>query len=161
MKRRHLIAAISLAAAAALPAHAQGVIKIGEVNSYKAQPAFLEPYKKGMELAVEEINAAGGVGGKKFELITRDDNANPGDAVRVAEELLSREKIDVLTGTFLSHIGLALTDFAKQKKVFFLAGEPLTDKIVWANGNAYTYRLRPSTYIQVAMLVPVAAKLKK
>ena len=161
MKRRHLIAAISLAAAAALPAHAQGVIKIGEVNSYKAQPAFLEPYKKGMELAVEEINAAGGVGGKKFELITRDDNANPGDAVRVAEELLSREKIDVLTGTFLSHIGLALTDFAKQKKVFFLAGEPLTNKIVWANGNAYTYRLRPSTYMQVAMLVPEAAKLKK
>ena len=41
----------------ALSAHAQSVIKIGEVNSYKAQPAFLEPYKKGMELAVEEINA--------------------------------------------------------------------------------------------------------
>jgi branched-chain amino acid transport system substrate-binding protein len=101
------------------------------------------------------------VAGKKLELITRDDNANPGDAVRVAEELLSREKIDVLTGTFLSHIGLALTDFAKQKKVFFLAGEPLTDKIVWSNGNAYTYRLRPSTYMQVAMLVPEAAKLKK
>jgi branched-chain amino acid transport system substrate-binding protein len=161
MKRRELIAAASLVAAAALPVHAQGVIKIGEVNSYKAQPAFLEPYKKGMELAVEEINAAGGVGGRKLELITRDDNANPGDAVRVAEELLSREKIDVLTGTFLSHIGLALTDFAKQKKVFFLAGEPLTDKIVWANGNAYTYRLRPSTYMQVAMLVPEAAKLKK
>ena len=85
-----------------MTAHAQGVIKIGEVNSYKAQPAFLEPYKKGMELAVEEINAAGGVNGKKIELITRDDNANPGDAVRVAEELVSREKVDVLTGTFLS-----------------------------------------------------------
>ncbi len=61
-----------------LGALAQGTIKIGEVNSYKAQPAFLEPYKKGMELAVEEINAAGGVNGKKFELITRDDNASPG-----------------------------------------------------------------------------------
>ena len=161
MKRRHLIAAASLVAAVGLPVHAQGVIKIGEVNSYKAQPAFLEPYKKGMELAVDEINAAGGVGGKKLERITRDDNANPGDAVRVAEELLSREKIDVLTGTFLSHIGLALTDFAKQKKVFFLAGEPLTDKIVWSDGNPYTYRLRPSTYMQVAMLVPEAVKLKK
>ena len=67
----------------------------------------------------------------------------------------------MLTGTFLSHIGLAVTDFAKQKKVFFLAGEPLTDKIVWANGNSYTYRLRPSTYMQVAMLVPEAAKLRK
>lgn len=140
---------------------AQDTIKIGEINSYKAQPAFLEPYKKGMELAVEQINAAGGLNGKKVELITRDDNASPGDAVRVAEELLSRDKVDVLTGSFLSHIGLALTDFSKQKKVFFLASEPLTDKIVWQNGNPYTFRLRTSTYMQVAMLVPEAAAMKK
>ncbi len=146
---------------AALPAFAQNIIKIGEINSYKAQPAFLDPYKKGMELAVEEINAAGGVNGKQLQLITRDDNASPGDAVRAAEELLSREKVDVLSGAFLSHIGLALGDFAKQRKVFFLAGEPLTDKLVWQNGNRYTYRLRASTYMQVAMLVPEAAKLKK
>lgn len=142
-------------------AFAQSTIKIGEINSYKAQPAFLEPYKKGMELAVEQINASGGLNGKKVELITRDDNANPGDAVRVAEELLTRDKVDVLTGSFLSHIGLALTDFAKQKKVFFLASEPLTDKIVWQNGNRYTFRLRTSTYMQVAMLVPEAVAMKK
>jgi branched-chain amino acid transport system substrate-binding protein len=67
----------------------------------------------------------------------------------------------VLAGAFLSNTGLALTDFAKQKKFFYLAAEPLTDKIVWSNGNKYTYRLRPSTYMQVAMLVPEAAKLKK
>jgi branched-chain amino acid transport system substrate-binding protein len=99
--------------------------------------------------------------GKKLQLITRDDNASPGDAVRAAEELLSREKVDILAGGFLSHIGLALGDFAKQRKVFFLAGEPLTDKMVWQNGNRYTYRLRASTYMQVAMLVPEAVKLKK
>ncbi|ADU34433.1 branched-chain amino acid transport system substrate-binding protein [Variovorax boronicumulans] len=154
-------ASVVTLATALVPAHAQGVIKIGEINSYKAQPAFLEPYKKGMELAVDEINAKGGINGKKIELISRDDNANPGDAVRVAEELISREKIDVLAGAFLSNTGLALTDFAKQKKFFYLAAEPLTDKIVWSNGNKYTYRLRPSTYMQVAMLVPEAAKLKK
>ncbi len=161
---RHVFCAasvVTLATAALVPAHAQGVIKIGEINSYKAQPAFLEPYKKGMELAVDEINAKGGINGKKIELISRDDNANPGDAVRVAEELISREKIDVLAGAFLSNTGLALADFAKQKKFFYLAAEPLTDKIVWSNGNKYTYRLRPSTYMQVAMLVPEAAKLKK
>jgi branched-chain amino acid transport system substrate-binding protein len=146
---------------ASIAASAQGVIKIGEINSYKAQPAFLEPYKKGMELAIDQINAAGGLNGKKVQLITRDDNANPGDAVRVAEELISRDKVDVLTGSFLSHIGLALTDFAKQKKVFFLASEPLTDKIVWQNGNRYTFRLRPSTHMQVAMLVPEASAMKK
>ena len=162
--RRNLMRATAAAALAftlAPVVHAQDVIKIGEINSYKAQPAFLEPYKKGMELAVDEINASGGLLGKKVQLVIRDDNANPGDAVRVAEELVSREKVDVLTGSFLSHIGLALTDFAKQKKFFFLASEPLTDKIVWQNGNRYTYRLRASTYMQVAMMVPDAVALKK
>ncbi len=157
--RTMMMGAIGLATT--LMVQAQGVIKIGEINSYKAQPAFLEPYKKGMQLAVDEINAGGGLLGKKVELVIRDDNASPGDAVRAAEELLSNEKVDVLTGSFLSHIGLALTDFAKQKKTFFLAGEPLTDKIVWQNGNRYTFRLRTSTYMQVAMLVPETAALKK
>lgn len=142
-------------------ASAQDKIKIGEVNSYKAQPAFLEPYRMGMELAIEEINQSGGLLGKQVELIRRDDNANPGDAVRAAEELITRDQVDLLTGSFLSHIGLALTDFAKQKQVFFLASEPLTDKITWANGNRYTFRLRPSTYMQVSMLVPVAAASNK
>lgn len=154
------IVAASLLGVAAI-ASAQGVIKIGEVNSYKAQPAFLEPYRKGMELAVDQINQSGGLLGKQVELIRRDDNANPGDAVRVAEELVSRDQVDLLTGTFLSHIGLALTDFAKQKQVFFLASEPLTNKITWENGNRYTFRLRPSTYMQVAMLVPEAVAMNK
>ncbi len=147
--------------ASAMPAGAQDTIRIGEINSYKAQPAFLDPYRKGWELALEQVNAAGGVNGKKLEIISRDDGASPGDAVRVAEELLSRERVDMLAGGFLSHIGLALTDFAKQRKVFFLASEPLTDKIVWQNGNHYTFRLRSSTYMQTAMLVPEAAKAKK
>src|SRR5215471_19110963 len=72
------------------PAFAQNTVKIGELNSYKAQPAFLEPYKKGWELAVEDINAKGGVLGKKLEVISRDDGASPGDAVRVANELVTR-----------------------------------------------------------------------
>jgi branched-chain amino acid transport system substrate-binding protein len=156
--KRLLVAAA--AATLAVTAQAQAV-KLGELNSYKAQPAFLEPYKKGWELAVEEINARGGVLGRKLEVVSRDDNGNPGDAVRVAEELVSRENVNLLFGTFLSHIGLAVTDFAKQRKILFVAAEPLTDKITWQNGNRYTFRLRPSTYMQVAMLVPEAAKLKK
>src|ERR1700674_5725101 len=144
-------------------ASAQQTIRIGELNSYKAQPAFLEPYKKGLDLAVEEVNAAGGVLGKKLELVSRDDGGNPGDAVRVAEELVTRESLNVLAGTFLSNVGLAVTEFAGKNKVFFLAAEPLTDKITWQNGNRYTFRLRSSTYMQVAMLMPdiVAASRKR
>ena len=150
----------TLALAVALPAAAQ-TVKLGELNSYKVFPAFLEPYKRGMELAVDEVNAAGGVLGRKLEVVIRDDNGTPGDAVRVAEELVSREKVVMLLGTFPSNVGLAVADFAKQRKVPFLAAEPLTDKIVWENGNRYTYRLRASTYMQTAMLVPEAAKLGK
>jgi branched-chain amino acid transport system substrate-binding protein len=145
----------------ALGAVAQETIKIGEINSYKAQPAFLGPYKNGWNLALDEVNASGGVLGKKLEVVSRDDNANPGDTVRVAQELVTGENVQVLFGGFLSNTGLALSDYAKQKHVFFLAAEPLTDKIVWADGNKYTYRLRPSTYMQVAMLVPEALKLHK
>jgi branched-chain amino acid transport system substrate-binding protein len=148
-------------AAALSPASAQDTIKIGELNSYKTQSAFLDPYKKGMELALDEINGKGGVIGKKLELVIRDDGTNPGEAVRVAEELVTRENVAMLAGTFLSHIGLAVTNFAGQKKVFFLAAEPLTDKITWQNGNKYTFRLRASTYMQTAMLIPAAAGFKK
>ncbi|UGV28932.1 ABC transporter substrate-binding protein [Rhodopseudomonas boonkerdii] len=142
-------------------AAAQDTIKIGELNSYKTQTAFLDPYKKGWELAIEEINAKGGVLGKKLEVISRDDGSSPGDAVRVAEELVTREGVNILAGTFLSNTGLAVTEFAGKKKVFFLAAEPLTDKITWQNGNRYTFRLRATTYMQVAMLVPEALAAKK
>ena len=72
----------SLAAGLSVHAWAQQTIKIGELNSYKAQPAFLDPYKKGWEMAIEEINAKGGVLGKKLEVISRDDGANPGEIGR-------------------------------------------------------------------------------
>ena len=151
------LAATSLAGAA----HAAQPIKLGELNGYKTFPAFLEPYKRGMELAVDEINRSGGVLGRPLELVVRDDNGNPGDAVRVAEELVAREKVDLLMGTFSSAVGLAVADFANRRKILFIASEPLSDKIVWDEGNRYTFRLRPSTYMQTAMLVPEAARLNK
>ena len=158
MKPRFLAFTAGLLAATALQAQP---IKIGELNSYKVFPAFLEPYNKGWQLALEEINAGGGVIGRKLEIVSRDDGGTPGDAVRVAEELISREKAHVLMGTFASNVGLAVANLANQRKVLFVASEPLTDKIVWENGNRYTFRLRPSTYMQTAMLVPEAAKLNK
>jgi branched-chain amino acid transport system substrate-binding protein len=150
----------AVAASMSVAAHAD-TIKIGEINSYKVVPAFLMPYRNGWNLALDQINAAGGVNGDKLEVVSRDDNGNPGDTVRVAQELVTREQVKLLFGGYLSNTGLALADYAKQRRIFFLAAEPLTDKIVWQDGNKYTYRLRPSTYMQVAMLVPEAAKLKK
>ncbi len=129
-------------------------VKVGELNSYGRMAAFAVPYRNGLNLALDEINAKGGVlGGRKLEFIIRDDGATPGDAVRVAEELVSRENVSMLVGTFLSNIGLAVSDFANQKKTLFIASEPLTDAITMGSGNPYTYRVRPGTFMQTRMLV--------
>ena len=129
-------------------------IRIGELNSYSRMAAFAVPYRNAMQLAQDAINAAGGVmGGRRIEFVFRDDGSTPGDAVRVAEELLTRENVAFLAGTFLSNVGLAVADFANQRKRLFLATEPLTDAITMAQGNRYTWRVRPSTFMQTKMLV--------
>jgi branched-chain amino acid transport system substrate-binding protein len=110
-------------------------------------------------MAVEEVNAKGGVLGRPLEVISKDDAGKPGDAVTAANELVRRDEVDLLMGTFFSHIGLAVADYAKQRKVFFLAAEPLTDAMIWEKGNAYTFRLRPSVSMQARMLAEEAAKL--
>jgi branched-chain amino acid transport system substrate-binding protein len=161
IQRRTLLAATAatLASPALVRAQSGTPIRIGEINSYSAQPAFTLPYRQGWQLAVDEINAKGGVLGRKIEILSRDDAGKPQDAIRLAGELVGDQKVDLLAGGFLSNVGLALADYALQHKRLFVAGEPLSDALVWADGNRYTYRLRPSTYMQAAMLVEDAAKL--
>ncbi|MEM8836865.1 MAG: ABC transporter substrate-binding protein [Pseudomonadota bacterium] len=166
MKRKGLgTRAIGLLAAAALafgavsgPAIAADTIKIGEINHYKRLAAFAEPYKKGVELALEEVNGGGGVLGKPLEFLFRDDQGKPGEAVKIAEELMTRDGAVMLTGTILSNIGLAISSLAAEKKYVYLAAEPLADALVWAKGNDYTFRLRASTHMQASMLAEAAAK---
>ena len=156
---RRIILAGALAAPAIVRAQSSGPIRIGEINSYTAAPAFTLPYRNGWQLAVEQVNAAGGVLGRKIEVISRDDAGRPPDAIRIAGELINDQKVDLLAGSFLSNIGLAISDFAKHNKKLFVGGEPLTDALVWEQGHRYGFRLRPSTYMQAAMLVDDAAKL--
>ncbi|MEA3230648.1 MAG: ABC transporter substrate-binding protein [Thermodesulfobacteriota bacterium] len=137
---------------------AADTIKIGEINTYSKLTNFTFPYRNGWQLALDEINAAGGVNGKMLEVISRDDAGKPGTAVTIAEELVTKDQVTLLMGSFFSHVGLAVTDFAKRNKVLYVAAEPLSDALVWAKGNRYTFRLRPSTYMQAAMLAAEAAK---
>lgn len=151
------LAGVAVAATLGISAaSAADTIKIGELNSYAKFAAFTVPYRNGWQLALEEVNAAGGVLGKQIEVISRDDGGTTGDAVRVAEELVSREGVSFIFGTFLSNIGLAVADFANQNKTLFIAAEPLTDALTMGKGNRYTFRTRPNTYMQTAMLVAEA-----
>lgn len=156
--RRTLLAAAAALTMAPVAALAQDTIKIGEINHYKRMAAFAEPYKKGIELALTEINDAGGVLGKPLEFIFRDDQGDPAEAVKIAEELMTRDGAVMLTGSILSHVGLALSSFAAEKGYLYLASEPLADSLVWSSGNPNTFRLRASTWIQAAMLAEEAAK---
>lgn len=158
LSRREIVAGFAATGVVAggLDANAQGKepVKIGELNSYSRMAAFCIPYRNAMQLALEEINGKGGVlGGRRLEFVFRDDGGTTGDATRVAEELVTRENVSMLVGTFLSNIGLAVADYANQRKILFLASEPLSDAITMAQGNRYTFRVRPSTYMQTRMLV--------
>ena len=142
-------------------ARAQAPIKVGEINSYSGIGApFTGPYRAGVEMAVEEINAKGGVLGRKLEVIFRDDKGQPAEAVKHAQELVESEKVALIAGTFLSNVGLAVSDWAKQNKVMFVAAEPLTEGVTWAKGHDHVVRLRPNTYEQGHMLAEKAAKMK-
>ncbi len=147
-------AALALGAPAALAQ--QPPIKLGELNSYAQWAAFTVPYRNGWQMALDEINAKGGVLGRKIEIVSRDDGATTGSATRVADELVSREGVSLLFGSFLSNVGVAMADFANQKKIVYIAAEPLTDAVTMAQGNRYTFRIRPNNFMQVGMLVDQA-----
>lgn len=145
--------ALALRPAAAQPARGEPV-RIGELNSYARMAAFAVPYRNAIQMAQDEVNAAGGVmGGRPIEFVFRDDGATPSDGARVAEDLLTRENVAFIAGTFLSNVGLAVADVAARRQRLFLATEPLTDALTMAQGNPWTFRVRPSTFMQTRMLV--------
>jgi len=163
--RRVFLGAVALAttmlAAPFASAQSEDPIKVGEINSYTRMAAFTDPYKKGVEMALEEINEAGGVDGRPIEVIFRDDTGEPGMAVRLADELVASDGVVMIFGTFLSNIGLAVADYANQRQVPFMAAEPLADAVTYESGNPYTFRLRPNTSMQAKMLAEEAAKSGK
>ncbi len=141
-------------------ADAQQSIRIGEINSYSGIAAgFTLPYRQAVELAVDEVNAGGGLLGRRVEVLFRDDKGNPPEAVKHSQELVFAEKVHLLAGTFLSNVGLAVSDFARQNKVLFAAAEPLTEALTWSQGHRYVFRVRPNTYSQGRMLAERAATL--
>ncbi|WP_411883434.1 ABC transporter substrate-binding protein [Polaromonas sp. YR568] len=134
MFRRSFIAAAALAGLAGvfLPAHAQESIKIGLVTALSGQSAKAgEAITRGLAVAIDEINAKGGLlGGRKLELVRRDDEGNPAKGVVAARELIFKEQVAVLFGGLDTPVSMALVPIANQEKVPFMgpwaAGTPIT-----------------------------------
>lgn len=102
------------------PAQAAEPLRIGEINSYTKNPLYTVPYRKGWEFAVAEINAQGGLLGRQVEVLVRDDNGEPAEALKKASELVDRDGVDLLTGCFYGHVCLALGNYAQQNKRFVM-----------------------------------------
>jgi branched-chain amino acid transport system substrate-binding protein len=163
MNRRHLLL-LSCALALALPsaAHAQKAIKVGIPMILSGSGAlFGEPALKGAQMYADEVNAAGGLlGGRKIEIVARDTKGNADEAVRVARDLILRENVDFLVGTFTSGEGPAVSPIAKENKIVFIAPVTKTDQLIApANLHPYVFRTASSTTIEGRTAAELIAKL--
>ncbi|MCW5655374.1 ABC transporter substrate-binding protein [Hydrogenophaga sp.] len=132
--RRRLLAVSAAIACSlwALPAQAADPIKIGLITALSGQSALAgEAITRGLTVAIDEINAKGGLlGGRKLELVRRDDEANPAKGVVAARELIYREKVAVIFGGLDTPVSMAIVPLINQEKVPFMgpwaAGTPIT-----------------------------------
>jgi branched-chain amino acid transport system substrate-binding protein len=127
-----------------LPVNAEAAktLKVGIVDTYTGPAtAFTLDVLDGFKLAVEKINAKGGVLGRKIEYLTRDDKFKPDIGLNMAKELVMREDVDVLMGTINSATALAISDFVKTEKVPFFVTFSKSDKIGMAKGHRYVFMM--------------------
>src|SRR6266849_3073942 len=150
MMLRVLTMLLTLVLAAPLTALAQKPIKVGFPMILSGPGAlFGEPALKGAQMYVDELNAKGGVLGRKIELLPRDTKGNADEAVRVSRELILRENVDFLVGTLTSAEGPAVSVVAKENKVVFIAPIPKTDQLTAADKlHPYVFRVAANTTME-------------
>ncbi|HKU98002.1 MAG TPA: ABC transporter substrate-binding protein [Vineibacter sp.] len=159
-RRLLLVAASSLAIAASPAAFAQGTIKVGFPIILSGPGAlFGEPALKGAQMYVDELNAKGGVLGRKIQLISRDTKGNADEAVRVARDLILRDDVQFIVGTLTSAEGPAVSTIAKENKIVFIAPIPKTDQLTApANLHPYVFRSASNTTIEGRTAAEIVAK---
>jgi branched-chain amino acid transport system substrate-binding protein len=127
-------------------AFSANTIKIGIADSYSGPAAiFGLDMRDGFRMGMNEINAKGGVLGKKLEIITRDEKFQPAVALAMAKELIMKENVDLLMGTISSASALAISELAKKEKVPFLCTYAKSEKITGELGHRYVFSMADNT----------------
>src|SRR5690348_7389601 len=139
---------------------AQQPIKVGYPMILSGPGAlFGEPALKGAQMFVDEINAKGGVLGRKIELVPRDTKGNADEAVRVSRELILKDNVDFLVGTLTSAEGPAVSTIAKENKIVFIAPIPKTDQLTAPDKlHPYVFRVASNTTIEGRSAAEIVAK---
>jgi branched-chain amino acid transport system substrate-binding protein len=149
--RAHRVLAAALLAAGLVPAAAaaDNTIKIGFPMPLSGPASvYGAPVTRGAEMAIQEINAKGGVLGRKLELLERDSKASADEAVRLARELIIKNNVDFLVGTLTSAEAPAVSTIAKENQIVFIAPTSKTIQLTSpANLHPYIFRLASNTDI--------------
>ena len=149
------IAAVLALPALCLPVGAQETVKIGVIQPLTGSVAYNgQAFVAGAKLAVERRNAAGGVGGRKIELVIEDGQCRPANSVNAAEKLIQRDKVVAVAGAFCSSATAAVMPVAEKYKVPLLTGvsskADLTDKgMQYFFRSAETDRLMSKTFSKI------------
>ena len=145
MFRFFILASLALLMAAS-PGLAEKPIKVGIVDCYSGPPStYTNDVRDAFKLAVDKINADGGVLGRKIEFVTRDSKFKVDLGLSAAKELLMRENVDILMGTINSSLALAISDLAKNEKIPFLVTFSKSDKITGEKGHRYVFSFTENT----------------
>ncbi|MGH7909526.1 MAG: ABC transporter substrate-binding protein [Thermodesulfobacteriota bacterium] len=162
MLSRHWKSFGAAAVAAALfsgPVAAQDVIRIGVTQPLTGAFAASGNYvAQGAKIAEDDINKAGGVLGKKIQLIIEDNKSNPTEAVSTAEKLIARDKVPVLMGAWSSTLTLAVMPKLMEYGVPMLVETSSSGKITVA-GNPWIFRISPTSEMEAKAFGSMAKKL--
>jgi branched-chain amino acid transport system substrate-binding protein len=125
---------------------AQGPIKVGIVDTYTGPPTtYTYDVRDAFKLAIDEVNAKGGVVGRKIEFTTRDDKFKVDLALSSAKELVMNEKVDILMGTINSAGALAVSEYCKTEKIPFLVTFSKSEKVTGEKGHRYVFSITENT----------------
>lgn len=139
--------------------NAEEAIKIGDIGVYTGDPRRSHSYKNGWKMALDEINAKNGIHGQQIEVISRDDAGDPGKALRIAQELVNRDGVNIIMGFSLANVELALSEFAHKNDVVFVSSNFNSDRLIWQDGNPYSFSIAaPAMYAFNGMLAERASQ---
>jgi len=148
LKTRWVIPALAMALAMTGAAKAQETIKIGMTQPLTGAVAASGNYvANGAKIAVDVINAKGGVLGKKLELILEDNKSNPKEAVNAVEKLILRDKVPLLIGAWSSTYTLAIMPKLIEYKVPLIVETSSSGKIT-TSGNPWVFRISPTSEME-------------
>jgi branched-chain amino acid transport system substrate-binding protein len=126
--------------------HAAKVLKVGIIDAFSggAAPMSIDNVN-GFKMAINTVNAKGGVNGTKIEFVTRDDKFKPDISLAMAKELVMKENVDILLGTISSASSLAVSDLSKREKIPFLVTGAKSEKITGEKGHRYVFQVDENT----------------